>query len=114
LHQFGLLHREAERLLAENVFARLSRSDDCVGMEVVRQADIDGVEICLGDHLPKIGVRDGIELGRAALNRLGHNIGNGYHLDGIGVRPIAPDMRIHNAAAADYTNLDGVHTAPPG
>jgi hypothetical protein len=83
-------------------------------MEVVGQADIDGVEVCFGDHLPKIGVRDGIEFGRPVLNRLGHHVGNGYHPDGIGVGPIAPDMRTHNAAAADHTNLDRVHTAPPG
>ena len=64
LHLDGLLRGEAERLLAQDVLAGLGRRDDRVGVQVVRQADVDGVEVCLGDHLPIVGVRRGAELGR--------------------------------------------------
>ena len=39
------------------------------------------------------------------LGGLGHHIGNGGHLDHVGVGAVAPDMSVHDAAAADQRQL---------
>ena len=111
LHRCGLLNSETERLFTQNVLARFSSGHDGRGVQVVRQADVDGVEVSLADHLPKVGVRRGAELDRPSLGGLGHHISNRCHLDHVGVGAVTADMSSQDAAATDRANLDRAHTA---
>ena len=111
LHRGGLLNSEAERLFTQNVLACFSSGHDGLGVQVVRQADVDGVEVSLADHLPKVGVRRGAELGRASLGGLGHHISNRCHLDHVGVGAVTADMSSQDAATTDRADFDRAHTA---
>src|SRR5215218_4924842 len=114
LYLVCLLNRQTERFLAQDVLSGLSSGHYGLGVQVVRQADVDGVEVCLEDHLPKVGVRRSVQLGRAPAGSLVDHIGYGGHLDQIGVGAVTPDMSVHDAATADEPNFDGAHAAPIG
>ena len=47
----GLVGGEAQRLLAQHVLAGVGCRDDRVLVQVVRQADVDGVDVGLGEQL---------------------------------------------------------------
>jgi len=113
-HLVGLLHSQAERLFTQDVFACLSSSHDCLGVEMVRQADVDGVELGLQDHLPEVGVRRRVQLGRTSAGRLIGYIGDGGHFDGIGVGTVAPNVSVNYAPATHEANLDRAHAATIG
>ena len=113
-HLVCLRHRQAERLLAQDVLSCLSSNHDGLGVQVMRQADVHGVELRLEDHLPEVGVRRRAELGSAPAGGLLHHIGHGDHFDRIGIGTVATDMSVHDAAAAQQANLDRVHAAPTG
>jgi hypothetical protein len=109
-----LLNGQTERFLTQDVLSRLSSGHYGIGVQVVRQADVDGVEVCLEDHLPKVGVRRRAQLGSAPTGSLVDQIGYRGHLDHIGVGAITADMSVHDAATADEPNLDGAQDAPIG
>jgi hypothetical protein len=113
-HLVCLEHGQTERLLTQDVLACLSSRHDGLGMEVMWQADVHGVELGLDDHLPKVGVRRGAKLSRPPTRSFLQHIGDGDHLDRIGVRVIAPDMGLQNAAAAQDAYLDRAHGVPIG
>ena len=83
----GLLDREAQRLLAEDVLAGFGRGDDRVGMQMVGQADVDGVDQAAAEHLAVVRVdpRAAGALGEAT-GVVGVDVGDGRHLGGVGTR----------------------------
>jgi hypothetical protein len=101
----SLLQSEAERLFTQNVLACFSGGHDGRSVQVVRQADVDGVEVSLANHLPKVCVRRGTEFGRASLGGLGHHISNRCHFDHVGVGAVTADMSSQDAASTDRANF---------
>jgi hypothetical protein len=114
LYLFCLLDSQAERFLAQDVLSRLSSGHYGLGVQVVRQANVNSVQVFLQDHLPKVGVCRRAQLGRAPAGRLVDNVGHSGHLDRIGVGTVAPDMSVNDAAASHEADFDRAHAAPVG
>jgi hypothetical protein len=72
----GLLRAEAERLLTEDVLAGLGGRDDRVPVQVVRQADVDGVDVLLLEQFAIVRVRRRAQLLPAGACRLLDGVGN--------------------------------------
>ena len=98
----SLLHRQAHRLLAQHVQARLGRRDDRVGVEVMREADIDRVNDGRGQHRAIVGedlraaCADGHRLGI-----VGIDIGDCRHDHLVRGPEVAVDVRPGDRSGAD-------------
>ena len=55
-HARGVGRRQRDRLLAEDVLAGLQGGDGHLGVPRRRQADVDHVEVRIGQHLVEVGV----------------------------------------------------------
>ena len=53
----ALVRRPAERLLAEDVLARLGRGDRRLGVEVVRAAVVEELDVGIGDEVVPVASR---------------------------------------------------------
>src|SRR6266851_616358 len=51
LHSLGLFQRQTERLLAENMFAGAGCSYNGILMQMMRQTDVDCMDIAMSKHL---------------------------------------------------------------
>jgi hypothetical protein len=54
-HLFGLADIQGERLLAQDCLARARGGNRDLAVSVVRRADIDDVDLRIGDHLAPVG-----------------------------------------------------------
>lgn len=103
----GLLRCQAERLLAQDVLAGARGGDDRVLVQVMRQADVDGVDVCLRQHRGVVGVDRRSGVTRSALGALAHRIGDRGEGDGAGVREVALEVRSGDAAGPDQADANG-------
>ena len=102
-----LLDRQAERLLAQDVHPGGRRSDDGVRVEVMGQADVDGVDHRVGQHVAVVEVDPG------ATGPLGHrpgvlgiDVGDGRDGDGLGLGEITEQVLARDRSAADDADPD--------
>ena len=80
-HPFGVGGRQRQRLLAQDVLAGAGGGDRPLGVEVVRQRDVDGVHVRVGEQrlVRRRGRRDA-QLGRDLARQGAVARGDGDHV----------------------------------
>ncbi len=119
-HAGGLGGRERHRLLGDHVLAGLGAADGHLGVQVGGQADVDQVDVGLGDQVLAVG--EHLVLGhvharqrhlevalhvRPAGAARGVGVGDGNDL-GAGHVLVVGQMRPAHEAQADHSDLDGI------
>ena len=104
LHLFGLFDVDGVGLLGKNVFAGFQRGDGDDGMQVVRRADVDTVDVRTVDDVlivcVDVSVREGAVAKRFCTFQ--NDIAEGDDLDGIGHFQVLRDVDgVADAAVAD-------------
>src|SRR5699024_3852623 len=103
----GLLRAQAQRLLAQDVLSGLGGREDRGGVQMVGQADVDRVDICVLHQLVEVGVTGRAGLGLAAGQGLGVEVGSGGDFRAVGDGGVGVQMSGGDAAAAQDADADG-------
>jgi hypothetical protein len=99
-----------ERLFADHMLAARHRLHDHLGMQMGRRADIDDVDVAVGDELGKaaIGGRNPVPMGKFedVLAARGHRAN--LDIDAVDT-PERIHMQLRDEAAADHPHPDFCH-----
>ncbi len=104
-HPVAILERERERLLDEHMLAMLECEDRLIGMEPMRRADIDRLDLGIGAQRLEVGEGLGAEVAGEALARARQGIGRGMKRE-LRMDARRPDHHRAGEAEAGDAELD--------
>ena len=100
----------AERLFADHVLAGLHRLDDHRGVQIGRRADVDDVDLAVGDQLAKAAIRrrDLVPAGKLDDVVAPRRDGLDFDIDAVDA-PVGIHVQLRHEAAAGQTDPDFRH-----
>ena len=107
-----VVQRGAERFFAEDRLAGPGRGENRLGVQVVRQADVDGVEIGFRQHRGEIGIGRHLAVAERSgqiPRPLRRDVGDGDHLGSRGVALPGAGMDVTHPARANDADFQLLH-----
>src|SRR6185436_10748450 len=102
----------SERLFADHMLAGLHRLDDHRGVQIRRRADVDDIEIGVGDQIAKAAIRRRDLVATGKLDDMIASSRNGPDFDIHAVNtPVGMHVQLGHEAAAGQTDPDFRHSA---
>jgi hypothetical protein len=108
----GVIECEAQRFFAEDRLAGPRRGENRVGVQVVRQADVDRVEIGFRQHRGQVGKDRHLAVFKRSgqiPRPLRRDVGDGDHLGAGCVAPPGAGMDVTHPARTDDADLQRIH-----
>ena len=103
-------------LFADDMFAGLHRIDDHCGVQIGRRADVDNIQLAVGDQLAKttVDARYLVPTGKSDNVVTPRRDGAHFNIEAIDT-PVGVHVQLRNEAAPDETDPDFRHSRmPPG